>query len=69
MTLSHPVVTEPPFSPPDVSVDLLKELASALDELGPVVDTTLEQLTVEEMSSALNALDPRGRQITMRAAG
>ncbi|MFF5157525.1 hypothetical protein ACFY3N_14915 [Streptomyces sp. NPDC000348] len=66
MTLSHPVVTEPPFSPPDVSVDLLKELASALDELGPVVDTTLEQLTVEEMSSALNALDPRSRQITMR---
>ncbi|MBT2902521.1 hypothetical protein [Streptomyces sp. McG8] len=66
MTLSHPVVTEPPFSPPDVPIELLKELASALDELGPVVDTTLEQLTVEEMGSALNSLAPKGRQIIMR---
>lgn len=66
MTLSYPLVVEPPFSPPDVPVELLKELASALDELGPVVETTLEQLTVEEMNSALNALDPRDRQVTMQ---
>ncbi|WGD39512.1 hypothetical protein [Streptomyces cathayae] len=66
MTLSYPVVAEPPFSPPDAPVELLKELASALEGFGPVVDTILGQLTVEDMGSALNSLHPKDRRTIMR---
>ncbi|MGV9559398.1 hypothetical protein [Streptomyces sp. NPDC003522] len=69
MTLSYPVVAEPPLSPPDAPVDLLKGLASALDRFGPVVDAAVEELTVEETGLALNSLAARDRQVIMRALG
>ncbi|MGQ4420930.1 hypothetical protein ACN6LA_001450, partial [Streptomyces sp. SAS_269] len=69
MTFSYPVVAEPPFSPPDVPVDLLKGLAAALHELGPVVDAAVEELTVEETRLALNSLGTRDRQAIMRGLG
>lgn len=69
MSFSHAVVTEPPLSPPGVPIDLLEELASALDGLGPVVDSALAELTVEEIGLALNSLDTRDRQTIMRVLG
>ncbi|MFE5513702.1 hypothetical protein ACFQ9J_24510 [Streptomyces sp. NPDC056529] len=69
MSFSHAVVTEPPLSPPGVPIDLLEELASALDGLGPVVDSALAELTVEETGLALNSLDTRDRQTIMRGLG
>ncbi|MFJ2695612.1 hypothetical protein ACIO5Z_05290 [Streptomyces rochei] len=69
MTLSHPVVADPPFSPPGTPVDLLTDLAAALDGLGPVLDSSLAGLTVEEAELALNSLAPGDRQAVMRGLG
>ncbi|MFF9504915.1 hypothetical protein [Streptomyces sp. NPDC014656] len=52
-----------------MSIELLEELASALDGLGPVVDDTLAELTVEETGLALNSLDTRDRQTIMNRLG
>ncbi|HEX5534257.1 MAG TPA: hypothetical protein VFX33_11000 [Actinomycetales bacterium] len=69
MALSHPVVAELPLSPPGTPVDLLKKLAAALDGLGPVLDLTLAELTVEETELALNSLAAEDRQTIMRGLG
>ncbi|MFE9045989.1 hypothetical protein ACFYOG_34500 [Streptomyces sp. NPDC007818] len=50
-------------------IELLEELATALDGLGPVVDDTLTELTVEETGLALNSLTTRDRQTIMRKLG
>ncbi|MFJ8546096.1 hypothetical protein ACIRFH_29635 [Streptomyces sp. NPDC093586] len=69
MTFSHPVVADPPFTPPGISVDLLTDLATALDGLGSVLDSSLAGLTVEETELALNSLAPTARQTIMRGLG
>ncbi|CAL9292599.1 hypothetical protein [Streptomyces sp. SudanB52_2052] len=69
MTASYPVVAKPPFSPPGTPVDLLKELAAALAELGRVVESTMDELTVGETELALNSLAPKDRQAIMRGLG
>ncbi|MFD5966766.1 hypothetical protein ACFW5W_03835 [Streptomyces sp. NPDC058783] len=69
MTLSHPVVADPPLTPPGTSVDLLTDLATALDGLGSVLDSSLAGLTVEEAELALNSLAPTDRQAVMRGLG
>lgn len=69
MALTYPVVTDLPFSPQGVPVALLQELRSALEELGPVVDTALAELTVEETGLALNSLASKDRQAIMHRLG
>ncbi|MFF3286429.1 hypothetical protein [Streptomyces sp. NPDC003023] len=69
MTLSYQVVAGPPLSPPGTPIEGLKELAAALQALGPVLDTTMDALTVEETELALNSLGPKDRQAIMRALG
>ncbi|TSB32674.1 hypothetical protein [Streptomyces benahoarensis] len=63
------MVATPPLSPQGTPLGLLKELAAALDGLGPVVDTALGDLTVGETELALNALGPKDRQATMQGLG
>ncbi|MFC9096924.1 hypothetical protein [Streptomyces sp. NPDC057072] len=69
MTASYPVVARPPFSPPGTPVDLLQELAAALDGLGWVLDSTIDELTVGDTELALNSLGPKDRQAIMRGLG
>ncbi|MGC0373522.1 hypothetical protein [Streptomyces sp. SAI-229] len=69
MTFSHPVVAEPPLSPPGTPLDLLEDLACALDGLGAVLESSLAALTVEETERALNSLGPLDRQAIMRGLG
>ncbi|MFB7084760.1 hypothetical protein [Streptomyces sp. NPDC056296] len=69
MTHSHPVITDPPLSPPGTPVELLKALATALDGLGPVLASSVAGLTVEETELALNSLAPTDRQAVMRSLG
>ncbi|GAA2463304.1 hypothetical protein [Streptomyces macrosporus] len=69
MTFNYPVVAEPPFSPPGTPVDLLRELAAALNGLGPIMDSAVDELTVEETELALNSLGPKDRQAIMRGLG
>ncbi|MBB1257859.1 hypothetical protein [Streptomyces alkaliterrae] len=63
------MVATPPFSPQGMRVGLLKELAEALDGLGPVIDTALDVLTVAETELALNSLGSKDRQAIMRGLG
>ncbi|MFD9817269.1 hypothetical protein [Streptomyces sp. NPDC059080] len=63
------MVATPPLSPQGTPLGLLKELAAALDGLGPVLDTALGDLTVGETELALNALGPKDRQATMQGLG
>ncbi|GGW94141.1 hypothetical protein [Streptomyces lomondensis] len=69
MTASYPVVAKPPCSPPGTPVDLLEELAAALDGLGRILDSTIDELTVGETELALNSLAPKDRQAIMRGLG
>ncbi|MEU4265479.1 hypothetical protein ACYCCF_02110 [Streptomyces argenteolus] len=57
------------FPSPDTPVDLIDHLAAALDGLGPVLDSSLGELTVEETEFALNSLNPQDRQAIMRRLG
>lgn len=66
MSYSYPVVADPPLSPPETPIDLLTELAAALDGLGPVLDSTLADLTVQETELALNSLVHGDRKAIMR---
>ncbi|WP_406066210.1 hypothetical protein OG462_41685 [Streptomyces sp. NBC_01077] len=50
-------------------VEPLQELSSVLVELGPVVNTALAELTVEETGLALNALTIQDRQAIMQRLG
>ncbi|WP_162890391.1 hypothetical protein [Streptomyces olivoreticuli] len=50
-------------------VDLLEELASALEGLGWNLGQALDELTTEETELALNSLGPKDRQIIMRNLG
>ncbi|MGW2799533.1 hypothetical protein [Streptomyces sp. NPDC001269] len=69
MTDTYPVGVTPLFSPPDIPVDLLKELAAALKTLGRGLDPAVDKLTVEETELALNSLGPKDRQAIMRGLG
>ncbi|MFE9975800.1 hypothetical protein ACFYRD_35100 [Streptomyces hirsutus] len=69
MTHSHPVITDPPLSPPGTPVELLQALAGALDGLGPVLASSLAGLTVDETELALNSLAPTDRQAVMHGLG
>ncbi|UNZ20556.1 hypothetical protein [Streptomyces sp. 891-h] len=69
MTASYRVVAEPPFSPQGTPPTVLKELAAALDGLGPVLDGALDGLTVTETELALNSLGPKDRQTIMSGLG
>ncbi|MGW4561631.1 hypothetical protein ACWEN3_04205 [Streptomyces sp. NPDC004561] len=69
MTDSYPVAATPPFSPPDIPVDLLKKLAAALNELGRGLNPAVDELTVEEAELALNSLGPKDRQAIMQGLG
>ncbi|MEU8476659.1 hypothetical protein [Streptomyces hygroscopicus] len=69
MTVTYPVVAKPPLSPQGTPLGLLKELSAALDGLGPVLEVTLDALTVAETELALNSLAPKHRQAVMRGLG
>lgn len=69
MDSMYPVRNESPNSPPDIPVDLLKGLATALSGLGPVFATDLATLTGAEMERALNSLEPKHRSRVMRNLG
>ena len=69
MSRSYPIVTDPPFSPPDTPVELLEGLAAAIEELGPVLDSAVSKLTLEEAGLALNSLKPQDRQAIMGLLG
>ncbi|MEU0990882.1 hypothetical protein [Streptomyces sp. NPDC005953] len=69
MIASYPVVAKPPLSPQGTPVGLLKELAAALDGLGPMLNTPFDGLTVGETELALNSLEPIDRQAIMQGLG
>ena len=69
MTGKYRVFAQPPLSPPGTPLELLKELAAALEELGRDLEPVLSELDVEEIELALNALGPKERQAIMRHLG
>lgn len=69
MTGKYQVFAQPPLSPPGTSLELLKELAAALEELGRDLEPVLSELEVEETELALNTLGPKDRQAIMQHLG
>ncbi|MFD5656531.1 hypothetical protein [Streptomyces hirsutus] len=63
------VVAGPPMSPPDVSVESLETLASALNTLGQPATAALDQLTADMIELAFNSLRPKERQALLGMLG
>lgn len=63
------VVTGPPLSPPNVSVEELEPLAKALEALTPPAVTALNDLPVTAVELAFNSLSPKGRQQLLNGLG
>ncbi|MBB1242361.1 hypothetical protein GL263_02035 [Streptomyces durbertensis] len=63
------VLTGPPLSPPDASVDSLQSLATALNNLEPQVAAALDELTADTVELAFNSLSPRERQELLSRLG